>query len=378
MDHRQASHLIDRYLLHSFVPLNALTRAHLEYLMRDHDVETRVAGGPLFARGDSDGFHVYLLHGSIRLRDAAGAVSVIEAGEASTLLPIADHPVREHDAVAASDCRIIRFERDLLDRMLCWDQVADYLISDISGSPEMDDDADWMIMLLRSNLFYRVPPMNMPRVFDRFEPVVVEAGATIVRQGEVGDCCYVIKEGRAEVLREQEHVATLARLALLDPGRCFGDDALYLEKARNATVKMIADGVLMRLAKSDYQQLTQPPAVRHTDIAEARAALEAGSILLDVRSQYEYESGHCRGAVNFPLNLLKLKSPLLPLGRHYITCCNSGRRSASAAYLLERLGHDVSALAPGIDDAAPADRAWLTAERQIEYWIGDDGVVAAD
>ena len=36
--------LIDRFHLQSFVPLNALNREHLQYLLRDHVVENAVAG----------------------------------------------------------------------------------------------------------------------------------------------------------------------------------------------------------------------------------------------------------------------------------------------------------------------------------------------
>jgi CRP-like cAMP-binding protein len=377
MDHEQASDLIDRYMLNGFVPLNALSRTHLQYLLRDHRVETRVAGSRIFSRGERDGYHVFLLHGAIELRDAGGASQLIEAGDEASLWPVGDHLERIHDAIAIGDCGIIRFERELLDRMLCWDQVTDFLISDISGRPGLDADADWMITLLRSNLFYKVPPMNMERVFDRFKPLAVPAGTTIVRQGETGDRCYVIKQGRAEVLRQEPGEDKPRQLAILEPGRCFGDDALYLETTRNATVTMIDDGILMSLAKSDYQQLMPEPAIRRIDPAAARTALDTGAVMLDVRGQLEYESGHCPGAVNFPLNLLILKSPLLVPGRRYFTCCNSGRRSQAAAYLLERHGHDVAALWPGIEAAAVGDRDWLVSERNVEHWISADGTVAA-
>ena len=47
--------LIDRYMLQSFVPLNALTREHLAYLLREHSVETLIAGMPVVRQGDRDG-----------------------------------------------------------------------------------------------------------------------------------------------------------------------------------------------------------------------------------------------------------------------------------------------------------------------------------
>ena len=65
-----------------------------------------------------------------------------------------------------------------------------------------------------------------------------------------------------------------------------------------------------------------------------------GAIIIDVRSQGEFESGHIKGAINIPLdqlrnNLNKLKDKPKPI----ITCCASGMRSASAKSLLISNGY---------------------------------------
>lgn len=367
--------LIDRFHLQSFVPLNALSREHLQYLLRDHWIENRVAGTLIFTLGDRDNDNVYLVYGDVRLTDKAGTQSLIVAGDESSLFPLADQRPRPADAICETDCGLIRFDRDLLDEMLCWDQSADYIISEISAQPEMDEDADWMITLLRSNLFYRVPPMNIEDFFDRFEPLVMQAGDVVLRQGELGDCCYVIKEGEAEVLRGETPKEAPKSVAKLGVGMCFGDDALRNDKPRNATVRMSQNGVLMRLGRKEYLRLIEPPEVNDITIQEVRQKLGAGAIMLDVRSQYEYERGHCRGAPNFPLNLLKMKSRLLNPSMHYITYCNSGRRSAAAAVLLARNGFQVAALDTGIDQCNEDDRAFLTSERMVSYVVRSDGQV---
>jgi rhodanese-related sulfurtransferase len=67
--------------------------------------------------------------------------------------------------------------------------------------------------------------------------------------------------------------------------------------------------------------------------------VEAGAIILDVRTKGEYGNGHIRGSVNIPIeqlskNLHKLKDK----NRAIITCCESGMRSASAKGLLTSNG----------------------------------------
>ncbi|HJX15151.1 MAG TPA: cyclic nucleotide-binding domain-containing protein, partial [Candidatus Deferrimicrobiaceae bacterium] len=64
-------------------------------------------------------------------------------------------------------------------------------------------------------------------------------GEVIVRQGEVGDCMYVIQSGRVEVVRE--HEGKEIRLAELGEGDFFGEMALFEKDVRSATVRPLGD-----------------------------------------------------------------------------------------------------------------------------------------
>ncbi len=65
-------------------------------------------------------------------------------------------------------------------------------------------------------------------------------GEEIVREGEVGECMYVIVSGKAEVLKRQG--AGEVRLALLGEGDFFGEMAVFDRETRSATVR--AQGVV--------------------------------------------------------------------------------------------------------------------------------------
>jgi len=68
---------------------------------------------------------------------------------------------------------------------------------------------------------------------------VYRAGEIIVRQGDVGDCMYVIQSGKVEVIRE--HEGKELRLAQLGEGDFFGEMALFEKDVRSATVRPLGD-----------------------------------------------------------------------------------------------------------------------------------------
>lgn len=342
-----ASHAIEQRLLQTLVPVNSLTVDHLNTLLRDRSIEMVCAGQSLFKIGEYDNQHVYLLSGKVMITDLQGQELLVRADDPVSRYPLKHHQPRRHEAMAATDCSIVRFDSDQLDAMLAWDQASNYILLDITSQRDLDEDADWMLTLLKSNLFYKVPPMNIREILNKFKPVVYSTGDTVLRQGEVGDCCYFIKEGVAGVYQSTDEKSAPELVAELGVGRCFGEDALVNETVRNATIEMHSNGVLMKLDKNDFFLLLKSPSVNTMDLRQALQLETQGSSWIDVRTQEEYEKGHYPGSLNMPLNLLKLKSRMLNPSKHYIIYCNSGRRSLSAGHFLSEEGFNVSVLAGG-------------------------------
>jgi rhodanese-related sulfurtransferase len=297
-----------------------------------------------------------LLSGSVSI-GIHGANIVVQANDAEAHLPLAHYQPRLSPIVALEDCQIIRFDSEQLDAMLAWDQAANYITLDITGQRDLDEDADWMLTLLRSNLFYKVPPMNIRQILSRFQSQFAHAGDVIIRQGELGDSCYFIKEGSVSVYRANDVKGKSELIAELGVGRCFGEDALVNDTPRNATVAMRENGVLMKLEKQDFYVLLKSPPVHGRTLADVERELNAGAQLLDVRTEEEYDLAHVQDALNMPLNILKLKSRLLDRETHYIAYCNSGRRSTAAAYLLSEDGYRVTVLRGGFEKLSLSQRA---------------------
>jgi len=71
---------------------------------------------------------------------------------------------------------------------------------------------------------------------------------------------------------------------------------------------------------------------------DTAALIANGAVILDVRTREEYASGHVKGSINIPLDMLSQKMKELPKETPIITCCASGMRSASAKSILQNNG----------------------------------------
>ena len=75
-------------------------------------------------------------------------------------------------------------------------------------------------------------------------------GEIIVRQGEAGDCMYVIQSGEVEVLRRDNNQEYC--LATLRAGDFFGEMALFEREERSATVRALGDVWVLTLEKKSF------------------------------------------------------------------------------------------------------------------------------
>jgi rhodanese-related sulfurtransferase len=73
-----------------------------------------------------------------------------------------------------------------------------------------------------------------------------------------------------------------------------------------------------------------------------RAKAKKGALILDVRTEAEYESGHIVGAVNIPLNMInEVSGDIKKQKKVVLAYCRSGSRSQMATNLLKRKGVEV-------------------------------------
>jgi len=252
--------------------------------------------------------------------------------------------------------------------MLTWDQTGNYQIAEF-GVGNINGGDDWMTRILQTEAFHRIPPANIQAIFMRMESLPVKAGEKIVAQDDDGDFFYIIKKGRALVTRSlpnqpqnsqslnsqsQNSQSQGIKLAELKDGDTFGEEALISNARRSATITMLTDGMLSRLAKSDFLELLNEPLLDWVNYAEGEKRVRDGAQWLDVRLPAEHQTNAIKGGIHIPLIFLRMKIDSLDNKKHYVVYCDTGRRSSAASFLLNERGFTTCILEDGIS-AAPKD-----------------------
>ncbi len=326
---------LDIEQLKAFSPLDGLKTDNLHALLKKVKLERTQHGRTLFNEGDTEKYALYVLSGTIELREGDEVVRTVTGGTAAALTAISPTLPRAHTAVAAGVVRFIKIDSELLDVMLTWDQTGSYAVDEGQGEQKKDkNNDDWMTTLLQIKAFHKIPPANIQAIFMRLEEVNYSAGDAVIKQGDGGDYFYIITDGHCLVTRETPLNKEGIQLATLVVGSTFGEEALISDAKRNATITMQTDGTLMRLAKDDFQTLLKEPLLEWLDLEDAEKVVADGGQWLDVRLPSEFEAFHKDGAVNVPLYFLRLKLDTLDLAVKYVVCCDTGRRSSAAAFIL--------------------------------------------
>jgi CRP-like cAMP-binding protein len=326
-------------------PLDSLRPENLEQVARETELEELGRGSVLFRAGDTDEHTLYLLAGQVAGRYPDGREKDTDAATLQGRYPLGDlQPRRFTATVASMTATVARIDRRFAEKVLAWDQLSR---SENFRHYDAEPGANrWVYRLLQNRALHKMPTAHIERMFTRFEQVAVGAGEVVVREGDAADWFYVIKEGTCAVSKrtaqEEAVVAYLVR------GDTFGEDALLTNSTRNATVTMKTDGQLMRLSSRDFAEVLKPPVVDWVTPGQASILVRQGALVVDVRLPEEFAERAVKGAQNVPLFLLREHAQDFARGRKVVVYCNTGERSAAAAFILAKIGVPVVALQGGL------------------------------
>jgi NADH dehydrogenase FAD-containing subunit len=111
--------------------------------------------------------------------------------------------------------------------------------------------ADWILDVpFRSDIVVLAPQQTKKLARAHFEP-----GDVIIRQGDQGDCAYLIKGGELEVLQQDKD--RQQRIAKLKSGDCFGEIALLADVPRTATVRCLTQVDVLVLPRDEFMTLAE-------------------------------------------------------------------------------------------------------------------------
>ena len=338
-------------LLRSLAPLEGMKKDNLTALARKVFVRTLATGRSLFKEGERDKRTVWVVTGTVEVSEDGKTVAMIEGGTPDARNPLVHHQPRRFSARAVDQIEFLSIDSELLDVMITWDQTGTYEVGDLRAAVGGRPEDDWMTTLLSTTIFQRIPPANIQAIFLRMQRQSYRAGETVIKQGDEGDYFYAIVSGKVAVTRETPLNKDGIRLAELGPGESFGEEALIAEAKRNATVRMLTDGALVRLAKQDFRELMNEPLITKVSDEQARQIVAQGGRWLDVRLPSEFQTLRIDEAINIPLYFIRLKLATLDQAVPYVVCCDTGRRSAAAAYILVERGFEAYVLDGGLSQA---------------------------
>ena len=327
--------------LGALTPLAGLSRDRLTELA-DMAVIERAPRGSDPLKGREPGRSVFLLQGELLLAFEGGGTLVVVGGtgEGCHAVNRRRQPVVRSKAI--TDVDLLALDDDMLDTLATWDQA-------VRGDARFVTGA-FALSSLKSGALAQLPAAHIEELLKRFERLRIKRGEAVIHEGEEGDYYYLVGSGRFQVERLVGGAKVV--LAELKSGDAFGEEALVSEAKRNATVVSLGEGELLRLDRKHFNELLREPLLRRLAFEEAAEKVRRGALWLDVRYPSEYQYDKLPGAINVPLAEVRNMFGVLDRSREYVAYCQSGRRSAAAAFLFAQRGFRVWLLEGGLKRAA--------------------------
>ncbi|GAB4300144.1 MAG: hypothetical protein Kow0090_15590 [Myxococcota bacterium] len=106
------------------------------------------------------------------------------------------------------------------------------------------------VLFLKSvDLFKKIPAEDLSRVAHISQEVNFEKGETLIKQGDDGDCLYLILQGNVKVLVNDKEVAQLGEKSAV------GEMAILDNEPRSASVIAATPVSALRIDQEDFYQL---------------------------------------------------------------------------------------------------------------------------
>ena len=336
-------------VLQRFHPLTLITEAEMARVLSGASVMQLAKGQFLFRKNPPVDVTYLLLEGEVEARESFDSRNIIAAGGSQARFPLEDQARSGSSVRATADSKVLVLKRDAMDSLLAGaadDGSFDVVMVDNAEErleeARFDDEysEDWMARLLEAPLMSNLSATNIQRCFIELERVSFSAGQDVVKAGTRGEHFYILEQGEAKVITEDNGPYKGQTFDLV-PGDYFGEEALVADTLRNATVRMVTDGVLGRLTRAQFDAIFKSSLVQTIDLAKARTFLSGAGIgyeIFDVRFPAEYRSGHIEGAMSMPVVVLRTQLRELDRNKSYLVTPDGGKRSELAVYLMRQAG----------------------------------------
>jgi len=127
--------------------------------------------------------------------------------------------------------------------------------------PKNDSQKKTILEKMEQNfLFKNLDKEEQNTVINAFEQRVVKTGETVIKEGDYGDCLYLIEEGTLDCTKVIKGEKTF--LKKYESGDSFGELALLYNAPRAATIVALTDSVLWKLDRECFNVIVKDSAMK--------------------------------------------------------------------------------------------------------------------
>jgi CRP-like cAMP-binding protein len=273
--------------------------------------------------------------------DQNAKISIIGPNESVGEMALLTCSNRTATVVAKTDVTLYRLKKQDFEDIAQSDAMFSSVLTDKTKSYDQYNE----VKILQP--FALLEPEKMLALFSRMTEHKYSPGQNIITQGEKGEKYYIIKSGKASVIRKDKGKDP-EQIAVLTSGQGFGEEAMIREKPRNATVQATEDTTVLVLEKKDFDQILRKSFIEWDFPEDIPEDQRGRYVFIDARVEPEYEDEHIEGAINIPLEILREKYDELDKNKEYYTYCTTDSRGMSAAFLMKSMGFKVKTLRGGL------------------------------
>jgi CRP-like cAMP-binding protein/rhodanese-related sulfurtransferase len=154
----------------------------------------------------------------------------------------------------------------------------------------MTVNEDGAEVLARSPVFKELPKDALDAIAGAVHPLVVPRNSIIFREGDPGDCLYILRSGSVRIFRRNEEGMQLD-ISIKGPGETFGEMALLTGEPRSADVETLGETHLMVLSKDQLDRIMRDfPDISKVFAREMRRWLFSDEKRLEIQAREVHKS----------------------------------------------------------------------------------------
>jgi rhodanese-related sulfurtransferase len=141
-----------------------------------------------------------------------------------------------------------------------------------------------------SGVFGELPKEKWEEITHAVEKLTVAPRSIIFRQGDPGDCFYIITSGKVRVFRKDKD-GLETQLSVLGAGESFGEMALLTGEARSANVETLEETGFMVLSKEQFERILKDyPKLSLSFVKQMSGWLLRDEKLIEKEAQQQYRA----------------------------------------------------------------------------------------